>query len=113
MRFLLILSLFLPFEAVAFRFLEGYEEAPSVSAALERVKAQPDRHVLLYFGQSEFSPQCREARAILNSEAVRARLRPAVVVVNVDLFAPSAEEREVIREVQVSWAPVLVFLDAA
>jgi glutaredoxin len=98
--------------AHAYTFLEGYEAAPTVAAALERVKAQPGRHVLLYFGMSEFCPPCKEARAILNSEGVREKWRPNYVVVNIDLFAPTREEREVIDQVRVSWAPVLVFLDA-
>jgi glutaredoxin len=98
--------------AQAYTFLEGYEAAPTVTAALERVKAQPGRHVLLYFGMSEFCPPCKEARAILNSERVREKWRPNYVVVNIDLFAPTRQEREVIDQVRVSWAPVLVFLDA-
>jgi len=96
--------------AHAYEFLTGYETAPTVAAALERVKAQPDKHVLIYFGASEFSPACREARAILNSDAVRNKLRANYVVVNIDLFAPTKEERAVIDQVRVSWAPVLVFL---
>jgi glutaredoxin len=99
--------------AQAYTFLTGYDEAPNVAAALARVKAQPDRHVLIYFGESEFCPPCKEARAILNSEPVRSKLRPHYVVVNIDLFAPSKEEREVIEQVRVSWAPVLLFLDGA
>jgi thioredoxin-related protein len=98
--------------AQAYPFLTGYDEAPNLAAALERVKAQPDKHVLIYFGESEFCPPCKEARAILNSEPVRNKLRPHYVVVNIDLFAPTREEREVIEQVRVSWAPVLVFLDA-
>jgi len=96
--------------ARAYEFLTGYETAPTVAAALERVKAQPEKHVLLYFGASEFSPACKEARAILNSERVRNQWRAHYVVVNIDLFAPTKEEREVIDQVRVSWAPVLVFL---
>ncbi len=107
--------------AQAFDFLPGYESAPTVAAALERVRAQPPersrpepaRHVLLYFGMSEFCPPCREARAILASERVRDKWRPNYVVVNIDLYAPTAAEREVIEQVRVSWAPVLVFLDAS
>jgi thiol-disulfide isomerase/thioredoxin len=109
--FVLLLCL-LPRFAQAYEFLRGYESAPTVAAALERLKAEPQRHVLLYFGMSEYCPPCREARAILTSDAVRARLAPHYVVVNIDLFAPSAAEREVIEQVRVSWAPVLVFLDA-
>ena len=98
--------------AQAYSFLTGYEEAPSVAAALERVKSQPQKHVLVYFGMSEFCPPCKEARAILNSERVRDAWRPNYVVVGIDLFAPTKEEREVIEQVRVAWAPVLLFLDA-
>lgn len=111
-RFLAVLLLALPAPALAYPFLTGYDEAPNVAAALERVRAQPQKHVLLYFGMSEFCPPCREARAILNSDRVREKLQPNYVVVNIDLFAPTKEEREVIEQVRVSWAPVLVFLDA-
>ena len=99
--------------AQAYNFLTGYDEAPSVAAALDRVKAQPEKHVLLYFGMSEFCPPCREARAVLNSDAVREKWRSNYVVVSFDLFAPSAAEREVIEQVRVKWAPVLVFLNAS
>jgi glutaredoxin len=108
---LLLLAVALP--AQAFSFLTGYDEAPNVAAALERVRAEPRKHVLLYFGMSEFCPPCREARAILNSPQVREKWRPNYVVVNIDIFAPTKEEREVIDQVRVSWAPVLVFLDGA
>ena len=108
---LLLLAAALP--ARAYTFLTGYDEAPNVATALERVKAQPGKHVLLYFGMSEFCPPCKEARAILNSEQVRQKWRPNYVVVNIDLFAPTKEEREIIDQVRVSWAPVLVFLDAS
>ena len=108
---LLLLAAALP--AQAYTFLTGYEEAPNVAAALERVRMQPGKHVLIYFGMSEFCPPCKEVRAVLNSDAVRARWRPNYVVVNIDLYAPSREEREVIEQVRVSWAPVLVFLDGA
>ena len=107
----LLLSALSPL-AQAYVFLSGYDEAPNVAAALERIRGQPQKHVLLYFGMSEFCPPCREARAILNSDAVRAKWRPNYVVVNIDLFAPTREEQEVIDQVRVSWAPVLIFLDA-
>ena len=107
----LLLAAALP--AQAFTFLSGYDEAPSVAAALERVRAQPGKHVLLYFGESEFCPPCKEMRALLNSDQVRNKWRPNYVVVNIDLFAPTKEERQVIEQVRVSWAPVLVFLDGS
>ena len=112
-RFLAVLLLVLPLPALAYPFLTGYDEAPTVAAALERVRAQPEKHVLLYFGMSEFCPPCKEARAILNSDAVRDKWRPNYVVVNIDIFTPSAAEREIIDQVQVKWAPVLVFLNGA
>jgi len=105
------LLLAVPPLARAYSFLTGYDEAPTVAKALERVNAQPKKHVLLYFGMSQFCPPCVQARAILNSDMVRDKWRPNYVVVNIDLFAPSPEEREVINQVRVSWAPVLVFLD--
>lgn len=112
MRLLAVVSTLLLFAlpAHAYEFLSGYDTAPTVAAALERVKAQPEKHVLVYFGASEFSPACREARAILNSDLVRNKLRAHYVVVNIDLFSPTKEEREVIDQVRVSWAPVMVFL---
>jgi thiol-disulfide isomerase/thioredoxin len=110
---ILPILLALPFPALAYTFLTGYDEAPSVAAALERVKAQPGKHVLIYFGESEFCPPCREMRAMLNRDQVRDKWRPNYVVVNVDLFAPTPEERKLIEQVRVRWAPVLVFLDGS
>jgi glutaredoxin len=112
-RIVAVLLLLAATPAQAYPFLTGYEEAPTVAAALERVKAEPQKHVLLYFGMSEFCPPCREARAILNSDRVREKWRPNYIVVNIDLFAPTKEERVVIDQVRVSWAPVLVFLDGS
>lgn len=113
MRWFFFLIFIFPIKVQAFTFLTGYDEAPSVAAALERIKGQPDKHVLVYFDMSEFCPPCREQRALLNSDSVRAKWRPNYVVVNIDLFAPTKEEREVIEQVRVSWAPVLVFLNAS
>jgi hypothetical protein len=97
--------------ARAYVFLGGYEEAPTVAAALARVKARPEKHVLIYFGMSKFSEADAETRAVLTSDTVRDRWRPNYIVVNIDLYAPSKEEREIIDQVRVSWAPVLLFLD--
>lgn len=97
--------------AQAFVFLNGYEEAPTVAAALQRLKARPEKHVLIYFGMSHFSEADAETRAVLTSDKVRDQWRPNYIVVNIDLYAPTKEEREVIEQVRVSWAPVLLFLD--
>lgn len=112
-RILAIALLAVALPAQAYSFLMGYDEAPTVAAALERIKTQPDKHVLVYFGMSEFCPPCKETRAILNSGAVREKWRPNYVVVNIDIFAPSAAEREIIDQARVKWAPVLVFLNGA
>lgn len=97
--------------AHAARFLTGYDEAPTVAKAFEQVKAQPEKHVLIYVDMSQHCAPCAEVRAILNSEAVREQWRRNYVVVSVDLYAPTKEDREVIDQLRVSWAPVLVFLD--
>ena len=81
--FFLLLALW-PALAQAYQFLAGYEEAPNVAAALERARAE-NRHVLLYFGMSQYCPPCVEARAILNADTVRAKWKPNYIVVNIDL----------------------------
>ena len=106
-----LLLVLAPF-ARAYVFLGGYEEAPTVAAALARLKARPEKHVLVYFGMSRFSEADAETRAVLTRDTVRDRWRPNYIVVNIDLYAPSKEEREVIDQVRVSWAPVLLFLDS-
>ena len=106
---------FLLFLAVASmahaRFLVGYDEAPTLAKAFEQVKADPKKHVLLYVDMSQRCSPCVDVRTILNTDDVRARWRPNYVVVTVDLFAPSKEDREIIEQLKVQWAPVLVFLD--
>lgn len=109
--FVCLLVLTLPFAAHAGRFLDGYDEAPTLGKAFEQVKAQPQKHVLLYFDMSQHCPPCAQVRSILNSDAVRERWRRNYVVVSVDLYQPGKEEREIIEQLRVSWAPVLVFLD--
>src|SRR5262245_26985548 len=93
------------------RFLVGYDEAPSLAKAFEQVKAEPKKHVLLYVDMSERCTECVNVRALLNSDAVRGQWRNNYVVVSVDLYKPSQEEREIIEQLRVKWAPVLVFLD--
>jgi thioredoxin-related protein len=97
--------------AHAGRFLSGYDEAPSLAKAFEQVKAEPKKHVLLYVDMSQRCPECTEVRALLNSDAVKGQWRNNYIVVSVDLFAPTKEDREIIEQLRVQWAPVLVFLD--
>jgi thiol-disulfide isomerase/thioredoxin len=100
-----------PVLARAYDFVPGYDTAPTLAQALERVKADPKRHVLLYFDDSAFCAPCKEARAVLTSDAVRQQWRNNYVVVAIDLVNPSKDEREVIDQLGVRWAPLLVFLD--
>jgi len=97
--------------AHAARFLNGYDEAPTLAKAFEQVKADPQKHVLLYVDMSQRCAPCTQVRALLNSEAVREKWRRNYVVVSVDLYQPGKEEREILEQLRVSWAPVLVFLD--
>src|SRR5688572_539515 len=97
--------------AQAGRFLNGYDEVPTLAKAFEQVKADPQKHVLLYVDMSQRCAPCTEVRALLNSEAVREKWRRNYVVVSVDLYEPGKEEREILEQLRVSWAPVLVFLD--
>lgn len=99
--------------AQAYSFLNGYEEAPTVEAALERVKAQPDRHVLIYFGSPRACQPCNYTRYLLSSPEHLARWKPNYVVVNVDTYDPSAEGRQLMQKHGIVWAPRLAFIDAS
>src|SRR5687767_8811733 len=101
----LVLSMLLAtsLAANAYSFINGYEEAPSIAQALARVKAQPDKHVLVYFGMPKGCPPCNYTRTILSSGDLLARWKPNYIVVNVDIFNPTAEERAVIEKYRVTW----------
>jgi thioredoxin-related protein len=99
--------------AHAYSFLNGFEEAPTVAQAIARVKDKPDRHVLIYFGSPRGCPPCNYTRDMLNSSAHQTRWKPHYVVVNVDIYAPNAEERRLMNQYGIMWAPVLAFLDGA
>ena len=109
----LIVLLAASLAAHAYSFIYGYEEAPSIAQALERLKSQPNKHVLIYFGMPKGCPPCNYTRTILSSGDLLARWKPNYIVVNVDIFSPTAEERVVIDKYRVTWAPVLAFLDGS
>ena len=88
--------------AQAGRFLNGYDEVPTLAKAFEQVKADPQKHVLLYVDMSQRCAPCTEVRALLNSEAVREKWRRNYVVVSVDLYEPGKEEREILEQLRVS-----------
>jgi glutaredoxin len=101
------------FAAQAYSFLNGYEEAPTVAQALARVKDNPGKHVLVYFGSPRGCPPCNYTRDLLNSAAHLARWKPNYIVVNVDIYGPTAEERRLMNQYGIMWAPVLAFLDGS
>jgi hypothetical protein len=108
---LVCLLLAAPHAKAGYSFLNGYEEAPTIAQAVERVKAQPGKHVLVYFGMPKNCPPCNYTRGILSSGELRDKWRPNYVLVNIDIFTPSAAEREIMAQHKISWAPVLAFLD--
>jgi hypothetical protein len=112
LRWIALLFLALPALAQAADFLLGYDTASSLEQAIDKVKADPKRHVLLYFDSTEFCVPCREVRAVLNSTTVSGAWAANYVVIPIDLFAPTKQEREIIDALRVSWAPLLVFLDS-
>ena len=71
----------------------GYDEAPSLAKAFEQIKHEPKKHVLLYVDMSQRCPECTEVRALLTSDAVKGQWRNHYIVVSVDLFAPTKEDR--------------------
>ena len=88
-----VLLLALASVAHAGRFLMGYDEAPSLAKAFEQIKHEPKKHVLLYVDMSQRCPECTEVRALLTSDAVKGQWRNHYIVVSVDLFAPTKEDR--------------------
>ena len=113
LRLLAFLLLFAPALARAYDFLPGYDTVPDLAQALERVKADPKKHVLLYFDDSAHCAPCRDVRAVLNTDAVRLQWQPNYVVVAIDLLKPTPGQRELIEQLGVRWAPLFVFLDGA
>jgi thiol-disulfide isomerase/thioredoxin len=87
-------------------------EKLSYAEALRRVKADPTRHVMIYFGLETYCPPCIYTRGLLSGSALVARYRPHYLVVEIDLRDPGAEGRAVIQKYGARWAPTLVFLNA-
>jgi thioredoxin-related protein len=97
--------------ANAFYLSDRYEQAP-YAEALKRVKAQPGKHVMMYFSMEKACPPCNYTRNMLNGSDVLELYRPNYVVVTVDLRSPANDdERKLIARYKARWAPTLVFLD--
>jgi thioredoxin-related protein len=84
----------------------------SLAQALERAKADPSKHVMIYFGLETFCPPCIYTRNLMSGSSLRALYKPNYAVVEIDLRNPSPAQRKVIAKFGARWAPTLVFLDA-
>lgn len=87
-------------------------EKMDYAQALERIKAQPERHILLYFGMETFCPPCNYTRGLLTGGTLKALYKSEFIVVPIDLRQADPEQRKVIARYKANWAPTLVFLDA-
>lgn len=93
-------------------FSDRYEQA-TYAEALERIKGNPNRHAMIYFGMYTGCPPCNFTRNVLNGATLRELYHPSVVLVYVDLRHPKGEaEQALIKKYKASWAPTLVFVDA-
>ena len=84
----------------------------SYSQALQRVRAEPQKHVMLYFGLETFCPPCTYSRGLLTGSTLKALYQPNYLVVLTDLREPGDEGRKVVAKYKVRWAPTILFLDA-
>lgn len=112
MRIALVALLLLAATAVRAELLPNDYEKMEYTQALEAIRAQPDRHVLVYFGMETFCPPCNYTRGLLTGGTLKSLYKPAYLVVPVDLRQPTADGRKAIGRFKVKWAPTLVFLDA-
>src|SRR5690348_4872275 len=83
----------------------------SYAEAMERVKAQPDRHVMIYFGMRTGCPPCNYTRNHLGSSLFKL-YNANYIVTEVDIRAGGKDAYALMEKYHVSWAPTLVFLDA-
>lgn len=113
LRIALVLALLGLAPASGAVLLHSDYEKLTYAQALERAKAEPGKHVMIYFGLETYCPPCVYTRNLLSGSALRALYKPAYAIVEIDLRTPTAEERAVIEKYKVRWAPTLVFLDAS
>ncbi len=110
-RFLLFLALSLSISS-AHALLHGDYEKLSLAQAMEKAKADPKRHVMIYFGLETSCPPCVYTRNILSGGQLRSIYVPNYAIVQVDLRSPTPEQQKVIEKYGARWAPTLVFTDA-
>lgn len=112
-RLILMLALLCAVAVARAELLPNDYEKMSYAQALERIKAQPHRHIMLYFGLETHCPPCVYTRGLLTGGTLKALYKPHYIVVQVDLRQPGAENLKVIEKYKARWAPTLVFLNAA
>lgn len=88
-------------------------ETMAYTEALERIRGQPERHVMIYFGMWSNCPPCLYTRNLLRGPSIRSLYKASFQVTEVDLRNPDKDGRAAIEKYKVYWAPTLIFLDAA
>ena len=111
MRALITALLLVAASATWAELLPNDYEKMNYPQALERVKAQPERHVMIYFGLETFCPPCIYTRGLLTGSTFKALYKPNYIVVPIDLRMASKENMAAIEKYNVRWAPTLIFLD--
>ena len=113
MRIAAFLVLFLAASALRAELLPDDYEKMDYPKALEAIRQQPDRHVMIYFGLETFCPPCNYTRGLLTGGTLKSLYKPSYLVVPVDLRRPGEGGRKAVERFKVNWAPTLVFLDSS
>lgn len=92
-------------------YLSDQYEHASYEEALERIKSQPNRHVMVYFGMFTMCPPCNYTRNILNGPDMLEKYKDNYVVVSINLRNPTEAQKPVVDKFKARWAPTLVFVD--
>jgi thioredoxin-related protein len=108
----LLAASILAFAPAAEALLSDDYEKLSYKDALERVKSQPGRHIMIYFGQDTFWPPCIYVRNQLSGPTLRPLYKPNYLVVEVDTRSPGVDGHAAMEKFGVRWAPSMVFVDS-
>ena len=82
--------------AHAASYLSDQYEHASYEKALDRIKSQPNRHVMVYFGMFTMCPPCNYTRNILNGRDVLEKYKDNYVVVSINLRNPTDAQKPVV-----------------
>lgn len=107
----LLAALYAPAASHGYYLSDKYEQVV-YEQALERIKGQPARHVMVYFSMATNCPPCNYTKNLLNGPNLLERYKLHYVVVHIDIRDPRREEdRKIIAKYKARWAPTLVFVD--